>query len=871
MFLKKLDSIIKTMPNDNYELIWKDTISHSFLKFDQDDNPIVLKASMFLSDASILGVFDLNGPNNIRQPSPGETFDAPLLVYHNKESGDNILLKATDIQYMTSEYSIGYKNPLSGKVIENVILNTRAGFMLEGRVGFDDSGRLIDRGDNWFEPYLDNDLYFSEQDGAFTLRNCYRYIAFITGENVMPFLQGAVYNFIGTEAYEPYFASETTKLSTKFEDSFVFTPIVSGKLITPDTFFKTYLNLIDLRYVLATEKGTSTKPSYANTYIADKIGLFNVRFTPSTGRIDMSSLRSKSDFEGIINKLFVTKNDILNFLFLKEYNGEIIPMSKTDLTIKEWFHMLFEKIANYQGNLGTDRVSELIKEAKTSFTNKYSENPFDISADKKEAFSPEEVKAGKIAFEVVSRLFGHFTLRLLFMHMIDFYGNPKSYKIDILNLPSHREIAMYLTQFSIVTSTQRYITTPVSNRVAVKNLLFSLFFLNSHMVLPVERNNDNKDATVYFGYSPISFMDDSFISTSLKSFDSEIETHFRSLYKNYLDNTYGGSATDRRIKLFIDSGLEMIKTLKVVLRTKLGTLGLEKEEQIELYNRLLIAAEKEILDYNEEYISHGNFRLFNLRFQIENLLIGRKFIEKITFHQVEFKGKSFELDLGKDIFSGKDIKIFRSFSYNYLDFDFQGHNYGIIKEKTQILKKTIESAVGKDGRVRIYPLYKPSQVEGYHFLLSPTFFKDLIPTERLQIPDTKKKDARFFDVDLQDIDIQIKLEHIVKLSLSYIDSTKDASFPRDFLFVITKDDLGGKAVYDYDKMIGAFDRNRFYNPNEIYSIDQGVRGKYEPFKISNFESGIKIDPDLIEQWVKANKFLTLATKYNFPKNYITWW
>ncbi|MHA1670079.1 MAG: hypothetical protein ACTSV5_05800 [Promethearchaeota archaeon] len=212
MFTKKLDSLILPLPYDKYELLWKDTISHSFLKLDQDNNPIILRASMFLGDESILGIFDPNSPNNILQPSPEETFNVPLIVYYNKETGKNILVKSTDIRYITGEYSIGYcTNPLSDEVVDDVILNTKEGFMLEGRIGFDDNGRLIDRGNNWFEFYLDKDKYFSEQNGVYTLKNCYRYIMFITGENVMPFLQRVVHNFVETLAYEPYFASETSK------------------------------------------------------------------------------------------------------------------------------------------------------------------------------------------------------------------------------------------------------------------------------------------------------------------------------------------------------------------------------------------------------------------------------------------------------------------------------------------------------------------------------------------------------------------------------------------------------------------------------------------------------------------------------------
>ncbi len=82
--------------------------------------------------------------------------------------------------------------------------------------------------------------------------------------------------------------------------------------------------MFDLTYVLATEIGTSTKHSYANTYLSDRIRISNVRFIPSDGRIDMSSLRSKTDIEGVLKEIFDTEEDFMNFLFLREYDGEII-------------------------------------------------------------------------------------------------------------------------------------------------------------------------------------------------------------------------------------------------------------------------------------------------------------------------------------------------------------------------------------------------------------------------------------------------------------------------------------------------------------------------------------------------------------------
>ncbi len=256
-------------------------------------------------------------------------------------------------------------------------------------------------------------------------------------------------------------------------------------------------------------------------------------------------------------------------------------------------------------------------------------------------------------------------------------------------------------------------------------------------------------------------------------------------------------------------------------------------------------------------------------------IIGSRFNEKITFHQVKFKGTSFELIFNKDDFSGNDIKVWRGINkgrfgtYSFSDFNFESYNYAIIKEKAQILKKSIVSAVGENGKVKIYPLVRPKTLEGYQFLLSLGKFDKLIPTERLQL--SGKKDARCFNIDLQDTDLQLKLEHIVKLAHSFVIPGVGASYPRDFLFIIAKADLGGKAIYEYDKMIGAFDRNRFYTPDEIYSTDQVEGEYYKPVRIANFENGIRIDSYLIDQWARVNKFLVMPTKYSFPKNYITWW
>ncbi|MBA7682059.1 hypothetical protein ES703_90405 [subsurface metagenome] len=146
-------------------------------------------------------------------------------------------------------------------------------------------------------------------------------------------------------------------------------------------------------------------------------------------------------------------------------------------------------------------------------------------------------------------------------------------------------------------------------------------------------------------------------------------------------------------------------------------------------------------------------------------------------------------------------------------------------------------------------------------------YQSLIPTQRASIPNSQKKDARRFDVDLTGPHIQEVLEHIVKLSMSFIDPMPPLSFAKDFLFIITKDDIGNVPVYEYDKMIGAFDRHRFYAPEEIYSIGIGD-GKTRPVKIIMYEDNIKIDPEIIERWKSIRDFLTISSVY---MNFGPWW
>ena len=77
------------------------------------------------------------------------------------------------------------------------------------------------------------------------------------------------------------------------------------------------------------------------------------------------------------------------------------------------------------------------------------------------------------------------------------------------------------------------------------------------------------------------------------------------------------------------------------------------------------------------------------------------------------------------------------------------------------------------------------------------------------------------------------------------------------------------ATYEYNLMIGAFDRHRFYSPSELLSTGSKT-SKYAPLKITGFEPGMTINPEIIKRWNKANRFLTLSADEMFQDDQ-NWW
>ncbi|MBA7671718.1 hypothetical protein ES703_79878 [subsurface metagenome] len=263
--------------------------------------------------------------------------------------------------------------------ISSIILNNKEGYLLDGQFKLEGGG-LKNMGKNWlFEgSYSRDPNYFIEKDGTFILKSCYRYIIYLTGENVMPFLQECTYNFIPTMAYKPYFAKELKKSSQlkslgqyplpNFDE---FTNTISA-----DEIFMVFYNLFDFKHNIIDSSSSSRKLSYSVPYMSDKIGDLNVVFDKNAGKIYPKTRRDKSDIEGICNKLFNSENDFMKFLFSKGYDGDniLIPIHESEYqdhtaTLKQWLNWMYglltsEQLRSKLTPRGTgDRVSDLIWDA----------------------------------------------------------------------------------------------------------------------------------------------------------------------------------------------------------------------------------------------------------------------------------------------------------------------------------------------------------------------------------------------------------------------------------------------------------------------------------------------------------------------------
>ncbi|MHA1489443.1 MAG: hypothetical protein ACTSRI_07290 [Promethearchaeota archaeon] len=571
------------------------------------------------------------------------------------------------------------------------------------------------------------------------------------------------------------------------------------------------------------------------------------------------------------------------------------------------------------------RTSLLIKEARDELRklSEYDEdkkkyiNPLNLEEPVYFSKDNDELNSGKEIFEITSKLIGHFTLRLIFLHMIDFYsekskGIVEKYHFDVIQILKHKDIAKYLRQFYIITPTQQY-NIPLSGAESLKKHKFSLFFLDSRIYLPIKDIYDEYNQ-VSFGNIPLSFITHKIEADTLKELYRKVSNNFYGNYYSQFHYLLSRVGKESRMELFKKSGLEIMSVLKKEIKSYVDGLHLPRNKKIELENELLTNAEKEIFSYYQ-YILKDKSHVPNLRTQIENLLIGKekmnifdiyytynldsnKFEAEIEFHKVYIERRDKEgnivrdekgnivrdtvkIRMNKDDFKGKNIKIVRGteFSEEDLRHKFKEANSDVIKNKVDILVKTIEHL---NKKVKIYPIIPYTKKDhtkfGYQYILRD----DMFPFIPLKASDSG--DPRHFEIDLTKKETRKagieKLKRIAALSSCYrsVSGRYIPTTNTKFLFVMTSDNVHTSeyGVPNPDVQIDCiFDGKRFYDGTDIFSRDVGDEDRYlhlcipaSPLKKLTLGLGSRYGT----KWKNSGPTFPIDIKKAFPESDpSSWW
>lgn len=125
------------------------------------------------------------------------------------------------------------------------------------------------------------------------------------------------------------------------------------------------------------------------------------------------------------------------------------------------------------------------------------------SLDNLEFFTEQEIRDAKALFETISYLFGHVSVRFVLMGMFNVYEGNGKVKIAINNFPNKEYLVKQLYRYNIISESQLNYLRTLTTRDIVDEHIFSLFFGNSFLYLPIIGVNRPSKNAVFFGYSPI--------------------------------------------------------------------------------------------------------------------------------------------------------------------------------------------------------------------------------------------------------------------------------------------------------------------------------------------------------------------------------
>ncbi|KKL80094.1 hypothetical protein LCGC14_2008260, partial [marine sediment metagenome] len=288
---------------------------------------------------------------------------------------------------------------------------------------------------------------------------------------------------------------------------------------------------------------------------------------------------------------------------------------------------------------------------------------------------------------------------------------------------------------------------------------------------------------------------------------------------NYVRRFAEKGTLEYKAEFFVDSSINLVSRLsRIIQKLDLRKYGSEASS---ILRKLLTVLYLEGTSATDA----GRGSEINIRYQVEKFLLSDKSHDEITFSKVMVDNSPFILNLKREQLLGIDIKYFGSLSRSPFA--------SLIKPRlvnrliTMAKVKELSSIIKENGeKVRLYTTIGIDKgSSGIQYIKPDAAGEHFIYLDRT----SSQSEPHYYEVDFSKGELQALriLEKVVSLSMSY----SIPNFFKDFLFIMKGVDENGD-YYDYTHtgMICAFNGQRFFTDNELFSQE-----RYEPIGSPDYE------------------------------------
>jgi len=324
------------------------------------------------------------------------------------------------------------------------------------------------------------------------------------------------------------------------------------KYFTKEEVLEAYLYLADYRNVYGQGKSVSA----VRQKLSELLGKLNLQQDVLTGQIyhgqtDESLGTTKLEFEGILNTILKSKEDISTF-FIENSDGSV----NRDLTFKQWLDFVVNKIiSSVPSTSKNPGALKILSWAQVELKKIKSLEMGDSKYFNSKGGNSELIR-GKKMLEIVIGVIDHSTFRYTITHGISHNQATGSISTGVKDVIGKHQLADFCNQFSFYPST---IPTKGAGSYTISGSTvydhkFSLFFSDS-VIYFVTKNENSKDVRTsanafYVMGVPVSFLEVGHrVSEGILS---DLQSDFYTIYNTY-KNAHIQSSVNTLAQAFLES------------------------------------------------------------------------------------------------------------------------------------------------------------------------------------------------------------------------------------------------------------------------------------------------------------------------------